>query len=106
MSGLNVVDQHTGQVGAVGSLQGDHEGRQTQVGGEVQLLDQRLGGNTHAHRNKIVYVSRMIINPLKALHDERGHSNEHALLLMLIQTSGALDPDVDLIGKSLVIVRY
>jgi len=44
VSGLDVVDQHTGQVGTVGTLQGDHEGGQTQVGGKVQLLDQRLEG--------------------------------------------------------------
>lgn len=43
VSSLDVVEQHAGQVGTVGALQRQHEGWQTQVSREVQLLDQSLG---------------------------------------------------------------
>lgn len=43
---VNVVEQHARQVGTVRALYGHHEDRQTQVGGEVQLLHQGLGRGT------------------------------------------------------------
>lgn len=44
--GVNVVEQHARQVGVVRAMYGHHEDRQTQVGGEVQLLHQDLGRDT------------------------------------------------------------
>ena len=42
VASLDVIEQHARQVGTVRPFQRDHEGWQTQISREVQLLDQSL----------------------------------------------------------------